>query len=533
MKNWTPRNGRLAALSVAASVATSVAVLPTALHADELTIVMNSRLSVLDPILSASHQTRDHGFLIYDMLFGLDADQQIQPQMLEDYTVSDDGTIYTFNLREGLQWHDGTPVTAADAVASIRRWAERDRLGGALAALITDMTADDEDSFTVTLSEPTPLILDGFSKPSGVPLFIMPESVAATPASEAITDYTGSGPFIFVGEEFEPGARALYLKNENYVPRDEEPSWFAGGKIPGVDRIVRIEMGDPLTRVNALISGEIDFLQGVPIDLLPLIPEGGPVQLAALDELGYQLGYRLNHLQPPFNDRLARQAALYAIGQEDALRTQFGDPEHYTICGAAFGCGLPYESDMMADMVIESDIERARELLEESGYDGEPVLLFHVTDLTSMSSIPLVMGQQLSEAGFNVQLQSIDFMTMLSRRANRGPVAEGGWSIFVTSWHNTEIQDPIRNLMVAAGGEDDYAGWADVPELEAAVQEFLVAGSEDERVEIAAEIQRLTYEEGVFAPLGSFAGISAYGPAVRGVLPAPATLFWNITKEEN
>ena len=513
-------------------LAATLALLPALLSAQDLKIAMESRLSNLDPIVSGSHQTRDHGYLIYDTLLALDENQQIQPQMVDSYEVSDDGKTYTFTLRDGLKWHDGAPVTSADAVASINRWGQRDRMGQMLMSIVSEMTVVDDKTFSVTMSEASSVILDAFAKPSGVALFVMPERVANTPISEAITDYTGSGPFKFVADRFEPGSRAYYVKNEDYVPRSEPASWFAGGKVAHVDSIERIEMPDPLTAINALNGGEIDYLQTIPFDLMPMVPDGGDVHTDQLDQIGYQIGYRFNQLQQPFDDKMVRQAAMYAIGQEDSMLTQFGDPKYFTLCGAAFGCDLPYESDVMAEVVVDSNIEKAKELLEQSDYDGETVLIFHVTDLTSMSSIPLVMAQQLESAGFTVELQSMDFMTMLSRRANKGPVADGGWSIFVTSWHNIEISDPLRSFMISAAGDEGYAGWASVPEIEELRQSFLRAESDEERKAITADIQKLTYENGVFAPLGSFARISGFGPGISGALRAPANVFWNIKKNE-
>lgn len=507
-----------------------LALTPLSLSADTLRVVMESRLSALDPIVSASHQTRDHGYMIYDTLLGLDAEQVVQPQMAS-WEVSEDGLTYTFTLRDGLAFSDGAPVTSADCIASIERWAQRDQMGIALMTVTDSIEAIDDTQFTVTLSQPTSIILDAFAKPSGVPLFIMPERIASAPLSEPITDYTGSGPFIFEADRFEPGAHAYYRKNENYVPRDEPASWFAGGKVAMVDEIERIEMADQLTSLNALTSGEIDYLQTIPFDLMPMVESNEDITKLTLDTVGYQIGYRLNALQAPFDNAQVRQAALYAIGQEDAMQAQFGDPAFYGICGAAFGCNLPYERDEMADMVVDSDIETASELLAEAGYDGTPVVLFHVTDISAFDSVPLVMAEQLREAGFTVELQSMDFMTMLSRRANRGPVDDGGWSIFVTSWHNTEISDPIRSYMVSAAGEDGYAGWVDVPEIEDLRADFLSAGSEEERQEIAAQIQTLTYENGVFAPIGSYARVTGLGEGVSGALEAPASLFWNISKD--
>lgn len=515
------------------SVSAAILLAATGVHAlaQDLKISMEAKLAVLDPILSTNHASRDHGYMIYDTLLALDADQKVQPQMVEDYSVSPDGTVYTFTLRDGLKWHDGADVVTADVIASIERWQQRDRLGGALKKFVKEIAASDDKTFTVTLTEPSSIILNAFANPSGIPLFIMPERVAKTPASEPITDYTGSGPFVFEADKFQPGVRAYYAKNEAYVPRAEEASGFAGGKVVKVDGVERIEFADPVTAVNALVAREIDYLQTVPVDLMPLIPDDGSIEMAQVDMLGYQIGYRFNHLQAPFNNKLVRQAAMHAVGQKEALQAQFGAVEgFYQECGAAFGCGLPYENDALVDMVVPSNIERAKELLAEAGYQGEKVVLFHVTDLPTLNSVPLVMAQQMREAGFVVELQTLDFQTMLSRRANKGPVSENGWSIFVTNWHATEIQDPIKSAMVSANPEG-YAGWADVPEIEAKAQQFLLAGTEEQRVELAREIQELVYDNGVFSPIGIYNRRAGYGSNISGVIKAPANLFWNISKD--
>lgn len=518
------------ALSVAA-LGALVALAPRDAAAQELKIVMESRLGVLDPVITGSHQTRDHGYLIYDTLLALDENQEIQPQMVDSWDVSDDGTTYTFTLRDGLSFHDGTAVTAADAVASIERWAQRDRMGKALMENVEEITTVDDKTFTVVQNAPSDLILTAFAKPSGLALFVMPQEVAATPVSDTITDYTGSGPFKFVAEEFEPGSRAYYEKNEDYVPRDEPPSWFAGGKVAKVDAIERIEMRDAMTALNALMNGEVDYLQGVPLDLIAMVPADDSIVVHQQDKVGYQLGYRFNHLNPPFDDRDVRHAAMQAIGQEEGLLAQFGDPQYFEICGAAFGCGLPYESDVMADLVIESDVEAAKETLANTDYDGELVRILRASDVNT-SEVPLVMAQNLRAAGFNVDVESMDFMTMLSRRSNMGPTEDGGWSIFVTSWHNTEISDPIRSFMVSAEGEDGYAGWPTEPRIAEGIKAFQLATTEEERKQITADLQKIIYEEGIFGPQGSFARRAGWRSNVSGVLDAPANVFWNITIDE-
>src|ERR1700722_12969094 len=357
-------------------------------HATTLNIVMESRVSVLDPVLSTAHQSRNHGYMIYDTLLALDEQGVIRPEMVDNWKVSDDKKTYTFTLRDGLTWHDGAKVTAEDCVASIKRWAQQDRMGRALMKYITDLHADGEKSFSVTLSIQTDLILTAFAKPSGIPLFMMPKRVAETPVTDPITDYTGSGPFKFVAAEYKPGVRVVYVKNEAYVPRPEPASGLAGGKVAKVDRVERIEMADQLSAVNALIKHEIDYLETVPFDLLPMV-EGLPgVVVERLDTPGYQPVSRFNHLHPPFNNKLVRQAAMYAIGQEAALQTQIGNPKYYRTCAAVFGCGLPYESSAKSEMVIPSDIEKAKSLLKQSGYNGERVVVLQATDIPLIASMP-------------------------------------------------------------------------------------------------------------------------------------------------
>lgn len=503
-----------------------------AASAQTLKIAMESRLGNLDPIVSAAHQTREHGYLIYDTLFSEDAEGKPQPQMVEGYTLSDDGKTYTFTLRDGLVFHDGSAVTSKDVVASIKRWGARDRMGMAVMGLTESVAAQDDKTFTVQLNTPSGVVVEAFAKPSGVPLFIMPEAAAQTPVTEVITNYIGSGPFKFVEAEYNPGVKSVYVKHEGYKPRAEAPNGLAGGKVAKVDRIERVEIADALTAVNALNEGEIDFVQTVPLDLAPLV-EGNPdIKTAHLDEKGYQYGYRMNFLHAPFDNKLVRLAALHAVGQKDLLTAQYGDAQNNMACGAVFGCGTPYESDVMADLAIEANPEKAKELLKEAGYDGAPVMLMHVTDSDAMAAVGPVMAQQLRAAGFTVDMQAMDFMTLLSRRASKESVANGGWSIFYTSWQVNEISDPLRSFMILANGPEGYAGWGAIPAIQELTDAFLVEPDLAKRQEITAQIQKVVYEEGIYAPLGQSSRLNAWSSKLDGVISAGPTVFWNVSKAD-
>lgn len=521
--NWLCRGRIAAALAIAVAAP---------LSAQTLTVVMASKLSVLDPVLTTAHQSRNHAYMIYDTLLATDANNKIRPQMVSQWEVSADGKTFTFTLRDGLKWHDGAPVKAEDCVASIKRWAQQDKMGRQLMTLITSIDVVDDKKFKIVHSIPTDLVLSALAKPSGLSAFMMPKRVADTPSTQAITDYTGSGPFKFVASEFKPGVKVVYEKNKDYIPRKEPASSMAGGKVVNVDRVEWVAMPDAMTTVNALLNNEVDFMETVPFDLIPMVKANDKVTVQLLDKMGYQAMYRFNQLHPPFDNKMIRQAAMYAIGQDDILKAQVGNPEYYKTCAAVFGCGLPYASDTYSDMIVKKNTEKAKELLKAAKYDGAPVVILHATDIAMASAIPVVMAQQLREAGFNVTLQAMDFMTLVSRRANKEPTAKGGWSIFVTTWHMSEIQDPLRNYGVSANGDKAWFGWANAPKVESLREAFLTASSEDKRKPIAEQLQKTMLEEGVTVPLGQINTVSAYRKTLTGVLEAPLPIFWNIKKTE-
>jgi peptide/nickel transport system substrate-binding protein len=252
--------------SVMTALVLALAAMPAS--AKTITAVMHSDLRVIDPGFTTAYITRDHGYMVYDTLLAEDSSFKIQPQMA-DWKVSDDKLTYTFTLRDGLKWHDGLPVTAEDCVASLKRWGRNDGMGQKLMDFTASLEATDEKTITLKLKEPYGLVLESIGKPSSLVPFMMPRRMAETPPGQQIKEQIGSGPFKFVAAEFQPGVKAVYVKNADYVPRKEPPSWTSGGKVVKVDRVEWITMPDAQTAVNALQSGDIDFMENPPWDLLP------------------------------------------------------------------------------------------------------------------------------------------------------------------------------------------------------------------------------------------------------------------------
>jgi peptide/nickel transport system substrate-binding protein len=499
-----------------------------------LTAVMQSDLRITDPGFTPAYITRDHGYMVYDTLLATDANFKIRPQMA-DFKVSDDRLTYTFTLRDGLKWHDGAPVTADDCAASLKRWGRNDSMGQKLMEFTSSIEAADAKTIVLKLKEPYGLVLESIGKPSSWVPFMMPKRLAETPQGKQIAEQIGSGPFKFVASEFQPGVKAVYEKNPDYVPRSEPPSWTAGGKVAKVDRVEWITMPDPQTAVNALQSGDVDFLEVPPFEMLSILEANPDIKIESLNKLGYQTFGRMNFLIPPFDNVKVRRAALLAINQKDVLDALVGDPKYYKQCGAYFGCGTPLESEVGAGALTKGgNVEEAKKALAESGYDGTPVVILAPGDVVTLKAQPVMVAQMLRQAGFKVDLQATDWQTVISRRTSQKPTSEGGWNMVFTYSAAPDVMNPIANQPLGGRGKNGgWFGWAEDAKIEELKDAFLRASSPEEQKQIAEEIQKEAYDQVIYVPLGQFFAPSAWRKSLTGVLDGPATpIFWNIDKTE-
>jgi peptide/nickel transport system substrate-binding protein len=497
-----------------------------------LRVVMHSDLKILDPIWSGAYIVRQHGYLVYDTLFAIDADFKVRPQMAEGYTVSPDGLTTTIRLREGLAWHDGTPVTAEDCIASLKRWAVRDSLGQKLAAAVAEWRVIDARTFAIVLKEPFGAVIEAIGKPSVVVPFMMPRRIAETDPFKQADEVMGSGPFMFKRDEWKPGDRVVYVRNPAYRPRPEPASGLAGGKVAKVDRVEWVWIPDPQTQVNALINGEIDLIESVAHDLLPVLAPQPRVRITRSSAVN-QYQFRMNWSHPPFNDVRLRQAAMLALSQADMLEGIIGNKDYYRPCKALFTCGGPYETMVGMDGLVEGDVAKARELVQAAGYDGTRVVLVAPSDLTVLANAGPIMKAALEKAGFRVDLQVSDWQTMATRLgAKRGPPSEGGWSAFTTSWQQIDITDPLLNPYLTATCEKARPGWPCDAEMEAIRDRFARATDPAQRRAIAEAAQVHNTRIVTHVPAGEWFTATARRTVVTQAEPLPPFLvFWGVEKQ--
>ena len=496
-----------------------------------LRLIAQADLRVLDPIWTTATITRNYGYMVYDTLFALDSHFEPQPQMVDRWTVSDDKLTYTFTLRDGLKFDDGQPVKSADCVASLERWSKRNSLGQTVASVLAAYKIIDDKTFAIVLKQPFPLLIDALAKPDSNVPFIMPQRVAETSADQQIKDTTGSGPYKFVKSEWEPGHKVVFVKNPEYVPRKEPPSWAAGGKVARVDRVEWLYIPDPGTALAAFTAGEADWWENPSPDFYPLLARDPNVTLIQGSPFGVAGLLRFNQLLPPFDNEKMRQALLYAVDQSAYMAAVAGDQKYWHTCYSFYSCGGPMASVAGAKPLEgPRDLAKAKELIKEAGYHDEKVVLLDPTDFPTLHALAQVTNDLLRRLGIHVELQAMDWGTLVSRRASKAPIDQGGWNIFLTTFPGIAILDPAVNAPLRANGAAAWFGWPNDPIIEKFRDAWIAAPGLAQRKAIAADLQREAFKSVPYIPTGEYSARTAFHKDLVGVDIGPALFMWNVTK---
>jgi peptide/nickel transport system substrate-binding protein len=491
-------------------------------------------LRVLDPIWTTGTVTQVFGSMVYDTLFARDAKLEVQPQMVETWSVSPDGLAFRFTMRPGLVFHDGTPVTSKDVIPSLERWGKRDIIGQRLFQSVAKLEAVDDRTLTLQLKEPYGLVIASLGRIGGLIPAVMKEQIAKTDAGQQVPEHIGSGPFTYDPKEWVPGSKIVLRKNAKYVARSEPSSWSAGSKAVFVDRVEWNYIPDPSTATNALVAGEVDMLETPTHDMIPVLKRNANVTIQRGDPLGNVGTLRPNHLHPPFNHVKARQALAYLIDQEDYLRASVSsDPSDWKVCWSLFVCGSPNDTAIGSEAYTagtraERDA-KAKQLLAEAGYKGEPIVILQATDFPIFSAASLVLAASLKRIGANPDVQPTDWNSVLTRRAVRKPPAEGGWNIFFTSGAGVSGGDPFTNPASTAC-DKAWFGWPCDAEIERLRDAWTREADPKKQRALLEDVHRKLYEHGTWFTYGQWFTQTAFRANLSGVQNSPVRYFWAVKK---
>ena len=495
-----------------------------------LKFIAQSDLANLDPIWSTSDVSRNHAHAVFDSLYGMDKNFVPKPQMVEGAKTEQDGKLVELTLRGGLEFHDGTPVLARDCVASIQRWAKRDAFGGVLMSATDELTAPSDKVIRFRLNKPFSLLPDALATSTNMAA-IMPERLAKTDPFQQVTEMVGSGPFRFIAAERVSGSRVVYQKYDGYVPRPEPLSFTTGGKVAHMQRVEWNVVPDPATSAAALTAGEYDWWENPTIDLVPQLKRNANISVVVKDTTGEMGCMRFNQLFPPFDNAAIRRIVLSAVNQKDVMEAVAGgDPTLIKIPNGYFANGTRLATDVGLDQFKgNADPEKIKQALAAAGYKGEKIVILAASDFPTINAMAQVAADMLKRIGFNVDYQSLDWGTVVQRRASREPPDKGGWNIFFTFLGGTGNIGPAAHLGLRSNGAKAWFGWPDLPKLEAIRLSWFDAPDLPTQQKIARAMQLQALEDVPYVPMGMYDQPTAFRKNIAGI-PDGFPQFYGVTK---
>ncbi len=494
-----------------------------------LRFVPNANLSSLDPVWTTASVVIIHSFMIYDTLYGIDGAGEAHPQMCAGHDLSADELTWTFMLRDGLVFHDGDKVRAQDCVTSIVRWGARDPFGQQLMATAHEVTALDDKRFAIRLKKPFRLMLYALGSRY---CFIMPERVARLPAAEQLRDTTGSGPYRFIADEWVSGASAAYSRFEGYLPRQEKPDYFSGGKVAHFGRVEWVVQPDPATAAAALQKAEVDWVEVPLVDLNPMLRKSPGVEVRVHDPYGWLPIIALNHLQPPFDNVKIRRALLSAIDQNAFVEAITGEQTDLgRVPAGYFTEGHPMATRTGLEVMKGAGgLAQAKQLIEKAGYNGETVVLIAPSDQHAIMQIAGVTRDLFQNLGLKVDYQVMDWGSMVSRRTNQGPVDKGGWCAFNTLWGGLTVSNPGSAYPLRGNGKKGGIGWPTDDRLESLRAAWFDAPDLAAQQRLAEKIQLQALETVPYVPLGQVFLPTAFRSDIKDIVKAAIPLFWGVRR---
>lgn len=494
-------------LKTALAGATALAA-PRIVHAENAkTIVFtpHADLASLDPVWTTADITRNFSLAVYDTLYAYDADFNVQPQMVDGAKTENDGKQWELTLRDGLAFHDGTPVLAKDCVATIQRFAKRYPFGEALMARTDELSAPSDKVIRFRLKKPFALLPNALAE---VYCAIMPERLAKTDAMAQVTEAVGSGPFKFVASERIPGQRVVYVKNEKYVPRkDGKPSFNAGPKVVYIDRVLWNFIPDPATASAALTQGEIDWWENPTIDLVPQLKRSKDLTVTVKDRTGEIGCLRFNHLYPPFDNPAIRRVIVAAIDQKEVMEAVSGaEPSLIKTEVGIFVPGTPMASTVGVEVTRgPKNYDKLKQDLIAAGYKGEKVVILAASTIPTIWAEAQVASDTLKKIGMNTDLQSLEWGTVVQRRASQETIDKGGWNIFYTFLGGFGNISPAPNIAIKSGGaKGGWFGWPTDAKMEELRAAWFDAAGVAEQKKICEQMQAAFWQSPPYVPLGMY-----------------------------
>lgn len=507
----------------------------------------------LDPVATLTPAARTAGLAVFETLYGTDARQNPMPQMVQRHRVEEGGRQWVLQLRPEQMFHDGTPVTARDCVASLRRWMRRDRPGHGLAERLASLEATAGDVLTIRLKQPLPSLPALLSRSQPGPPVIMPARLAETDPATPVPEITGSGPFRLAEDSWQPGAGFRLVRFDRYTTRVEASSFTGGRRVALVDEVLWRDPADPL---QALRDGTVDWVETLPLAVPDDLKNNRGLVMSRLNTLGFYAVLRLNAAHGPMSNPRLRQAVLATVDQTAVMETVFGaGSDLFRTPAGLFLPGSAFVNDAGKDRVNAKRSPRAiRALLSEAGYRGEKLIVLTPAGDPVHAALTAAVIEELRQAGLTIQerpatRQALDALrdgqTGRDGRAQEeitrevpgkvpgqvpgqvpGAVLGEDWSAFCDSFPGADHMDPSGIRTGRAAGP----GWPEDPAADRARAAWIDTESIALQNAAAARLQEQVFLTVPFVTLGQWFTTAAWRTTLSGQQAGACPVFWNVAR---
>lgn len=480
---------------------------------DELNIAWNAQPPTLDPMMATSNATRDLSRNVFEPLLTVDGTGLVKPVLAADFSINEARDEIQFELRDDVVFHDGDAMTEDDVIASIQRWIELSSSGQTYFA-DSEVSSPERGLVVMNFTEPVPMAPTLLAD-QNVALVVMPKDVIPEDPTGSTSDLIGTGPYEL--SEWNTDHYVKLNKFEDYASPAGPTDGAAGTKNPYFETIYYHFVQDSNTRAAGLQTGEYDVAFSLGYDTAEAIKDDDDIVQNATAS-SYQVAI-FNKKKGPMADLKMRQAATSAINVEPVLRSAFSFPRFYTKNRALMSENSNIYTDEGVKGSLEYDPEKAKELLDEAGYDGEPVKLITSRDYDHLYNMTVVLQQQLESVGINTEMVVADFPTVSSRLDS-----PDAWDIFIDapSWR------VLPNSHTHLGAKN--VGWPDDPRLIKALDSVIQSHSDEEASEAVGEVQSAYFDNAVGARLGDSSSVVGVRKGLDGYESSPTSgpIFYNM-----
>ena len=451
---------------------------------------------------------------IYETLYTYDKQYNAVPMLVESHTTADGGRTYLFKLRRGVKFHNGKEMTSADVVASLKRWGRLATPGKAVWRNVEGVEARDAHTVAMLLKEPSGALLAALARPNNGAA-IYPKEIVEAAGDQPVKEYIGTGPYRFV--EHKPDRHVRVARFKDYVARADAPNGPGGKRTAYLDEILFMPVPDVTVRLAGVETGEYDFAQQIKQDQYDRVKATKGVEALVLKPSGWSTAV-LNHKQGLMTDRKLRQAFQAALDMEPIMAAGFGHKDFYRLDGSLMYPEQPqWHSKVATELYNQKNKAKAQKLLKEAGYTGQPVRWVTTKEYEWMYRNALVAKQQLEEAGFKIDLQVVDWATLVQRR-NKPEL----FDVFSTGF--TFGPEPALATSVQCG----WPGWWCQEDKERAMEALARETDQKKRKVHWERVQQIFHEDVGRIKFGDYFSLDVVRKDVKNFPAAPWTAFWNV-----